>query len=101
MDREPEKPDLSAICLQNAVLCADCEMISDSPHDACLVCGSRSLLSLSRVLGGTLPVQRTRLLFIGMQPAEFATPSLVLSGPPPHKRPRRRVHAHDRTATGS
>ncbi len=56
-----EKPDINAICLQNAVLCADCEVISDSPHDTCCVCGSRSLLSLSRVLG-TLPVQRAQLI---------------------------------------
>ena len=49
-----ENPNLNAVCLQNAVLCADCEVISNSPHDTCCVCGSRSLLSLSCVLGGTL-----------------------------------------------
>jgi hypothetical protein len=57
-----EKPDVNAICLQNAVLCAECEVISDSPHDTCRVCGSHSLLSMSRVLGGTLPVQRAQLV---------------------------------------
>ena len=57
-----ENPNLNAVCLQNAVLCADCEVISDSPHDTCIVCGSHSLLSLSRVLGGTLPVQRAQLV---------------------------------------
>jgi hypothetical protein len=57
-----EKTDVNAICLQNAVLCADCEVISDSAHETCLVCGSHSLMSLSRVLGGTLPVQRARLV---------------------------------------
>jgi hypothetical protein len=57
-----EKTDVNAICLQNAVLCADCEVISDSAHETCRVCGSRSLLSLSRVLGGTLPVQRAQLV---------------------------------------
>jgi hypothetical protein len=29
-------------------------MISDSTHDVCTVCGSRSLVGLFRVLGGTL-----------------------------------------------
>lgn len=59
----PRKNRIStlSICLQNAVLCADCEVISDSPHDTCIVCGSHSLLSLSRVLG-TLPVQRAQLI---------------------------------------
>ena len=33
---------LNSISLQNAVLCADCDVVSDSPHDYCLVCGSRS-----------------------------------------------------------
>ena len=56
-----EKPDVNAVWLRNAVLCADCDVISDSPHETCRICGSRSLLSLSRVLG-TLPVQRTQIL---------------------------------------
>ena len=42
---------LSAVPLLNAVFCADCETISNSPHDACTVCGSRSLLNLFRMLG--------------------------------------------------
>ena len=57
-----EKSDINAVGLRNAVLCADCEVISDSPHDTCRVCGSRSLLSMSRVFGGTLPVQRAQLV---------------------------------------
>lgn len=44
--------DLNAIRLNQAVLCAGCEVISNSPNDACLVCGSRSLLPLARVLAG-------------------------------------------------
>lgn len=57
-----ENPDVNLVWLRNAVLCADCEVISDSPHDTCRVCGSRSLLSLSCVLGGTLPAQRAQLV---------------------------------------
>jgi hypothetical protein len=57
-----EKPDVNAVWLRNAVLCADCEVISDSPHDTCRVCGSHSLLSLSCVLGGVLPAQRAQLV---------------------------------------
>ena len=42
--------ELNAARLQQAVLCVDCDVISDSPDSCCLVCGSRSLLPLSRVL---------------------------------------------------
>jgi hypothetical protein len=49
---------LNSISQQNAVLCADCDVVSDSPHDQCLVCGSRSLFNVSRLLGGMLPSQR-------------------------------------------
>ena len=50
--RSDEVPHLNSICLQNAVLCAECDVVSDSPHDHCLVCGSRSLFNISRLLGG-------------------------------------------------
>ena len=83
-----EKTDINAICLQNAVLCADCEVISDSPHDTCRVCGSRSLLSLSCVLGGTLPMQRAHLVD-AWESSERPAFSLVRRVP--HKRDRRAV----------
>ena len=51
---------LRAVPLLNAVFCADCETISNSPHDACTVCGSPSLISLFRMLGGTLRSQKPR-----------------------------------------
>ena len=51
---------LNSISLQSAVLCADCDVVSDSPHDHCLVCGSRSLFNISRLLGGMLPSQRAK-----------------------------------------
>lgn len=53
---------LNAVALQNAVLCAECDVVSDSPHDTCLVCGSRSLFSIARIFGGELPADRTTLL---------------------------------------
>jgi hypothetical protein len=46
--------ELNTVPLQNAVFCVNCEIISDSPHDVCAVCGSRSLIGLVRILGGTL-----------------------------------------------
>jgi RNA polymerase subunit RPABC4/transcription elongation factor Spt4 len=41
---------LRAIPLVNAVYCADCDSITESPHDACGVCGSHSVVSVSRML---------------------------------------------------
>ena len=40
------------IPLREAVLCANCEVISDSKNGHCIVCGSPSLLNLARVLDG-------------------------------------------------
>lgn len=83
-----EQTDVNAVCLQNAVLCADCEVISDSPHDACRVCGSHSLLSLSCVLGGPLPVQRAQLVDTW---ESSERPMISLVHRMPHKRVRRAV----------
>ena len=52
MKDEVVKLDINAVSLRQAVLCANCEVISDSPHETCAVCGSHSLLPLARVLGG-------------------------------------------------
>jgi hypothetical protein len=60
--RAEELRPLNSISLQNAVLCAECDVVSDSPHDHCLVCGSRSLFNMSRLLGGMLPSQRATLI---------------------------------------
>jgi hypothetical protein len=39
--------------LAAAVLCQDCETISNTPHPYCPACGSQSLLLLARVLNRT------------------------------------------------
>ncbi len=50
------------IPLQQAVLCANCEVVSDSKNGHCIVCGSPSLLSLARVLNGSnRTVERARV----------------------------------------
>lgn len=56
--RGKDRRKLNTVSLIDAVLCVDCETISDSPHDECLVCGSNSLFNLHRVLDGTLPRER-------------------------------------------
>ena len=47
MKDEVVKLDINAVSLRQAVLCANCDVVTDSPHDTCVVCGSRSLLPLS------------------------------------------------------
>jgi len=47
------------LTLQSSVFCAECELISENSTPYCLACGSRALLSLSRLLGGSLRGQET------------------------------------------
>jgi hypothetical protein len=62
-----------AVPLTNAVFCVNCENVSSSPHDACAICGSHSLISLSRMLGGTLRSQKAQ------SAGDYAKYSLALS----------------------
>ena len=73
--------------LQNAVLCAECDVISDSPHDVGMVCGSHSLSSIARIFGGKLPNNRANL--VTHEPLE-APREIVLVFPKPQG-PRRRA----------
>ncbi|HEY6373612.1 MAG TPA: hypothetical protein VIX37_23760, partial [Candidatus Sulfotelmatobacter sp.] len=70
------------------MLCAECDVVSDSLHDTCLVCGSRWLFNIARMFGGKLPQERASL--IAEEPAEITSPAVVLTFPKPH-RPRRRA----------
>ncbi|ABF43385.1 hypothetical protein Acid345_4385 [Candidatus Koribacter versatilis Ellin345] len=40
---------LNAIPLVNAVYCANCDAITDSPHESCRGCGSHSILAVARL----------------------------------------------------
>jgi hypothetical protein len=51
MKRPFKRGASSYVPLQNAVLCADCECISESRNDVCGVCGGCSLVNLARLLG--------------------------------------------------
>jgi putative methionine-R-sulfoxide reductase with GAF domain len=51
--------DVHFVSLQAATFCVQCELISANSRPYCLACGNRSLLSLSRVLGGSLLKQQT------------------------------------------
>src|SRR5579872_811095 len=51
--------DIHFVELQTAVFCVACELISKNNTPYCMACGSRAVLSLSRVLGGSLRKQQT------------------------------------------
>src|SRR5580704_13959658 len=51
--------DISFLTLQTAVFCVECELISKNNTPHCMACGSSAVLSLSRVLGGSLRGQQT------------------------------------------
>jgi len=51
--------DANFVPLQSATFCVQCELISTSSTPHCLACGSRALLGLSRVLGGSLSREQT------------------------------------------
>jgi putative methionine-R-sulfoxide reductase with GAF domain len=51
--------DVHFVPLQTATFCIQCELISANHRPYCLACGNTTLLSLSRVLGGSLRNQQT------------------------------------------
>jgi hypothetical protein len=72
-------PGINSVHLVNAVLCADCEVISDSAGDTCQICGSRSLLSLGRVLGGS--IEGNRAVLVQVYETHFRNMFTVLVNP--------------------
>ncbi|MGB8768341.1 MAG: hypothetical protein WCC92_01895 [Candidatus Korobacteraceae bacterium] len=69
--------ELNSVPLLEAVLCADCEIISNSAGESCEICGSRSLLSLGRVLGGSIEGERAVLVQLNRHPAHNGFTILV------------------------
>ena len=51
--------DVTFLSLPTAVFCVQCELISANNTPRCLACGSNAVLSMSRVLGGSLRDQQT------------------------------------------
>ncbi|HEX4921750.1 MAG TPA: hypothetical protein VFV92_13555 [Candidatus Bathyarchaeia archaeon] len=59
-DRTRNHLDAGVLPLWNAVFCLDCEVISSSRGDECAACKGRSLVSLARMLGGSLLAHRAQ-----------------------------------------
>ncbi|MGA2982033.1 MAG: GAF domain-containing protein [Terriglobales bacterium] len=62
MQRSLMATDVNFLSLQAAVFCVQCELLSENNTPRCLACGSRAVLSLSRVLGGSLRGQNAHLI---------------------------------------
>jgi hypothetical protein len=58
LDLTKNRLDAGGLPLWNAVFCLDCEVISSTRSDECPVCSGRSLVSLARILGGSLFAHR-------------------------------------------
>jgi len=54
--------DVTFLGLSSTVFCVECELISYNNSPQCLSCGSQALLSLARILGGTLNGQQRATL---------------------------------------
>lgn len=51
--------DVGLVRLQLAVFCVECEILSENNTPSCLACGSKAVMNLSRILGGSLRGQQT------------------------------------------
>jgi GAF domain-containing protein len=59
MQRSLMATDVNFLCMQSAIFCVQCELISENNTPHCLACGSTAVLSLARLLGGSLRSQQT------------------------------------------
>ena len=59
MQRSMMAADVNFLCMQSAIFCVQCELISENNTPHCLACGSSAVLSLARLLGGSLRGQQT------------------------------------------
>jgi len=72
-------PSPNLIRLERAVLCANCEVISETKNGRCAACGSQAILGLCRVLGGSLGSEMTFEFAASAPIASDAFPVALLS----------------------
>ena len=66
--------DVVFLELRHTVFCTECELISYNNSSRCLSCGSQSVLSLARVLGGSLHGEQRARLVTGAERTIEAAP---------------------------
>ena len=74
--------DVNFLSLTTATFCVQCELISSNNTPRCLACGSRAVLSLSRILGGSMRGQQTAHLIADAELDRLVN-SLLRSVPQP------------------
>jgi len=89
--------DVNFLPLQSATFCVQCELISTNSRPHCLACGNTSLLSLSRVLGGSLRHQQTAHLITDSE-LDSLVRDLLRTVPDPHILSREIVDVPDHHA---
>ena len=57
MCAQPAGSQIHFLSLQTAIFCVQCELLSANNTPCCLACGSKAVLSLSRLFGGSLRAQ--------------------------------------------
>ena len=62
--------NFNVVRLQDAILCADCESITDTHDNQCSVCGGHALLTLAKVLGGSLQRELSVAVHCNAKPIE-------------------------------
>ena len=62
------------VYLRKAVLCANCDVISEGRNGHCAACGSEALLNLSQLLGGTISSSEISVL---LQHSEVVSEQLL------------------------
>ncbi len=80
MQRSLMSADVNFVPMHSSIFCVQCEMISENNTPHCLACGSSAVLSLPRLLGGSMRAQPTTHL---IEDAELdrLVRSLLLSVP--------------------
>jgi GAF domain-containing protein len=73
--------DVVFLELRDTVFCTECELISYNNSSRCLACGSQSVLSLARVLGGSLQGEQRAKVVTGPVETIDATPRPFLVPP--------------------
>jgi putative methionine-R-sulfoxide reductase with GAF domain len=76
--------DVEFLALPTAVFCVQCELISSNNTPRCLACGSLAVLSLSRVLGGSIRSQQTARLIADVE-LDRLVRSLLYTVPQPEE----------------
>jgi len=59
--------DVNFVSLQKAIFCVQCELLCENNTPVCLACGSQAVVSLSRLLGGSLRGQPTANLIADVE----------------------------------